>query len=69
MATYFVYEANDSKFKQKPELMDALTKIIGTTLVNVVENDKIWGIGLAADDKKAQRRKTWEGKNLLVANQ
>ena len=60
-----VYEANDSKFKQNPELMDALIKTVGTTLVNVAANDKIWGIGLASDDKKAQRRDTWEGKNLL----
>jgi len=45
-----VYEANDAKFKQNPELMDALTNTVGTTLVNVAANDKIWGIGLAADD-------------------
>lgn len=60
-----VYEANDAKFKQNPKLMDALTNTVGTTLVNVAANDKIWGIGLAPDDQKAQHRETWEGKNLL----
>ena len=60
-----VYEANNAKFKQNFELKDALTNTVGTTLVNVAAIDKIWGIGLAPDNQKAQRRETWEGKNLL----
>jgi predicted NAD-dependent protein-ADP-ribosyltransferase YbiA (DUF1768 family) len=27
--------------------------------------DKIWGIGLAANDYRARNRKSWRGKNLL----
>jgi Domain of unknown function (DUF1768). len=37
----------------------------GTTLVEAAPWDKAWGIGLAADDKKARNRDTWRGKNWL----
>lgn len=60
-----IYAANKAKFSQNPNLMDVLTDTMGTTLVEAAPNDKIWGIGLAADDVKAQQRETWEGKNLL----
>lgn len=60
-----VYAANHLKFNQNPNLMGALIDTIGTTLVEVAPNDKIWGIGLAEDDPKAQQRETWGGKNLL----
>lgn len=60
-----VYEGNKAKFSQNPDLMDALTSTMGTTLVEAAPNDQIWGIGLAADDAKVQKRETWEGKNLL----
>jgi len=60
-----IYGANKAKFSQNPDLMDALTDTVGTTLVEAAPNDKIWGIGLAADDPKAQLRETWQGKNLL----
>lgn len=60
-----IYGANKAKFNQNPDLMDALTDTVGTTLVEAAPNDKIWGIGLAADDPKAQHRQTWKGKNLL----
>jgi ribA/ribD-fused uncharacterized protein len=45
--------------------MDALTNTMGTTLVEAAPNDKIWRIGLAEDNPRAQKRETWEGKNLL----
>ena len=60
-----IYAANKAKFSQTPRLMDVLTDTMGTTLVEAAPNDKIWGIGLVADDIKAQKRETWEGKNLL----
>ncbi|TKD65802.1 NADAR family protein [Flavobacterium sp. ASW18X] len=60
-----IYAANKAKFSQAPHLMDVLTDTIGTTLVEAAPNDQIWGIGLVADDPKAQQRETWEGKNLL----
>jgi len=60
-----VYEGNKAKFSQNPDLLEALTDTMGTTLVEAAPNDKIWGIGLVANDPKAQNRGTWEGKNLL----
>ncbi len=60
-----VYTANFLKFNQNPDLLDALTDTSGTTLVEASPNDKIWGIGLAAGDQRAQQRETWEGENLL----
>jgi ribA/ribD-fused uncharacterized protein len=60
-----VYEGNKAKFSQNPDLMDALTNTMGTTLVEAAPNDKIWRIGLAEDNPRAQKRETWEGKNLL----
>ncbi len=60
-----VYQGNYLKFMQNDELMGVLADTIGTTLVEAAPNDKIWGIGLTADDTKAHQRETWEGKNLL----
>ena len=35
------------------------------TLVEASPMDRIWGIGLAADDYRAHNRKKWRGMNLL----
>ena len=60
-----VYTGNKYKFTQNKELKEILLATRGTTLVEASPNDKIWGIGLTADNPKAQKRETWEGKNLL----
>ncbi|WP_343488162.1 NADAR family protein [Allomuricauda sp. d1] len=60
-----VYIGNFLKFKQNPAQMNALINTMGTTLVEAAPNDKIWGIGLKAENPKAKQRETWEGKNLL----
>lgn len=60
-----VYMANYLKFNQNPELISALVDTIGTTLVKVASDDKIWGIGLSKNDLDAKQRETWKGKNLL----
>ncbi|ELY1979782.1 NADAR family protein [Flavobacterium psychrophilum] len=60
-----VYEGNKAKFTQNEELKQALFATKGTTLVEAAPNDIIWGIGLAEDDPRALKRKTWLGKNLL----
>lgn len=53
------------KFRQNPNLAKALLDTCGTSLVEASPFDKIWGIGLAASDPRAQDRSTWLGLNLL----
>ncbi len=63
--TEVVYNGNLAKFIQNEDLKQVLFSTKGTTLVEASPNDSIWSIGLAEDDPKAQKRKTWNGNNLL----
>jgi len=60
-----VKAGNRAKFTQNAELLAQLMATRGTTLVEASPYDKIWGIGLAATDPRAQDRATWRGQNLL----
>lgn len=60
-----VAEGNYAKFTQSPSLLRKLTETAGTTLVEASPSDRIWGIGLAADEPRALRRTTWRGTNWL----
>lgn len=60
-----VYRGNLAKFTQNPELLEALLRTKGTTLVEASPLDKIWGVGLAEDNPKIKHRQNWKGKNLL----
>ncbi len=60
-----VYAGNRAKFTQDQALLDTLIATKGTTLVEASPFDKIWGIGLAADDPRAQDPAQWRGLNLL----
>lgn len=60
-----VLEGNRLKFTQNPDLLDKLLKTEGTTLVEASPRDRLYGIGLSANNPKALDRKTWRGKNLL----
>lgn len=60
-----VYNILLEKFSQNPDLLKALKDTGETELVEASPIDKIWGIGLAADDPKAQDKNTWNGLNLL----
>ena len=53
------------KFKQNPQLKQALLETRGTQMVEANPNDRIWGIGLSASDPRAQNEETWLGQNLL----
>ena len=60
-----VRTGNRAKFTQNAELHAQLMATHGTTLVEASPYDKIWGIGLAASDPRAQDPATWKGQNLL----
>lgn len=53
------------KFKQSQELTQFLVSTKGKILVEASPVDKIWGIGLAADNEKIENPKCWKGLNLL----
>ena len=64
-APFVVWKGSWAKYTQHPTLRKKLLDTIGTTLVEASPYDKIWGIGLIADDDRAKHRSTWLGTNWL----
>ncbi|MCP2262489.1 hypothetical protein LX15_006228 [Streptoalloteichus tenebrarius] len=60
-----VVEGNLAKFSQHPQLRDFLLGTRDRVLVEASPLDRVWGIGLAADDERAGRPEAWRGPNLL----
>ena len=60
-----VVDANMAKFEQHESLKQFLLETGDRILVEASPVDKIWGIGLAADDDKAAKPQCWPGDNLL----
>jgi ribA/ribD-fused uncharacterized protein len=60
-----VIEGNMGKFGQHAALRTFLLGTGDQVLVEASPVDRIWGIGLAADDPRAAEPKTWRGENLL----
>ena len=60
-----VYDGNVAKFTQNPDMLEELKFTGDRTIVEASPQDKIWGIGLAADDPRAKDRSQWQGTNWL----
>lgn len=60
-----VYEGNHAKFTQSPPLLAALLATAGTELVEASPLDRIWGVGLGAENPSIQDPSQWRGLNLL----
>jgi ribA/ribD-fused uncharacterized protein len=60
-----VVEANLAKFGQHVELQQFLLATSGRLLVEASPNDRIWGIGMTADDPRSVSPSAWPGLNLL----
>lgn len=60
-----VTAGNVEKFRQNPDLLAFLLGTRERMLVEASPVDRIWGIGLAATDEKAQDPAKWRGLNLL----
>ncbi|MFI0849671.1 NADAR family protein [Mesorhizobium sp. IMUNJ 23232] len=54
-----------AKFGQNPSLKDFLLNTGNRILVEASPVDRIWGIGMAADDAGAENPLLWRGENLL----
>ncbi|WP_199487771.1 NADAR family protein [Actinomadura spongiicola] len=60
-----VTKGNVAKFSQNDELRDYLLGTSDRVLVEASPVDRIWGIGLAVDDPRAEQVSAWRGQNLL----
>jgi hypothetical protein len=60
-----VVAATSAKFGQNAELGAYLAGTGDAVLVEASPLDRVWGIGLAADDARATRPAEWKGLNLL----
>ncbi|MEV8373393.1 NADAR family protein [Kribbella sp. NPDC056861] len=60
-----VVEGNLHKFRQNEALLGYLLGTGDRVLVEASPVDRIWGIGLAADDERAAHPAQWRGLNLL----
>ncbi len=54
-----------AKFTQNPALLRALLDTAPTELVEASPFDRIWGVGMGADDPRIEDPANWRGGNLL----
>lgn len=60
-----VVSGNSAKFGQHPELKRFLLDTGDRVLVEASPVDRIWGVGLTADDPRIESPAEWKGLNLL----
>lgn len=60
-----VRQGNIYKFEQNPDLLKVLMDTRGRILVEASPYDRIWGIGIASNNKDASNPHRWKGQNLL----
>ena len=60
-----VVKASAAKFAQNADLRAYLIETGDKVLVEASPVDRVWGIGLAADDARAEQPAAWQGLNLL----
>ncbi len=63
--TAIMLTACRAKFEQNPDMAAFLCRTGERILIEASPLDAIWGIGLAADDPRAQHPSQWPGLNLL----
>lgn len=59
------YEANKHKFSQDLTLLETLLHTAGEILVEASPNDKVWGVGMSAEDPDIADPAKWRGENYL----
>ncbi|MFM8217125.1 MAG: NADAR family protein [Pirellula sp.] len=64
-ARRIVTEGNIAKFSQNEGLKEFLLATETKVLVEASPYDRIWGIGLGAEDPNAKHPTKWQGENLL----
>lgn len=64
-APKIIYDGNYAKFTQNEELKRRLLATGDAVLAEASPYDKIYGIGLSADDPVAKVPEQWKGKNLM----
>lgn len=60
-----VVEGNKHKFSQHPELKEFLLNTQDSIIVEASPYDRVWGIGMAKNDRRAMKMEEWKGRNLL----
>ncbi len=65
IARDIVFRGNVAKFSQSKYHYDALMETKGTLIVEASPYDKVWGIGLDAEDAACTLPADWDGTNWL----
>lgn len=60
-----VIRGNISKFEWNPDMRDTLISTGSRIIVEASPYDKIWGVGLDANDSRILSPSNWKGQNLL----